>query len=208
MGDFYGVDFTTEYQREGFEFYFIKDGIRYNEENFGKLTGGGVRIVDDAPLYAVETDYSNGGNDNVSEQQDREQPVSNEENAAPNNENTDKSNERSEDNNNNSDSDNGAETTTSISATKDAEESKTTTSTSKTTSTTASTSDSKKKTTSSSEIKPETIETTGALQEITTEKTASETETKKNHIPEFVAAGILAAGVIIFLILQKLTKKK
>ncbi|WP_295095097.1 hypothetical protein, partial [Ruminococcus sp.] len=64
------------------------------------------------------------------------------------------------------------------------------------------------KTTVSSEIRVETVETSVVSQYETTDETASGTEKKKNHIPEFVAAGILVAGVIIFLILQKMTKKK
>ena len=59
-GDFFSVDFVPECMEDGDEFSFKKDGILYTVENFGKLTGGGVRIVDDAPLYAVETDYSSG----------------------------------------------------------------------------------------------------------------------------------------------------
>ena len=209
-GDFFGVDFAPECIEDGDEFSFKKDGILYTEENFGKLIGGGVRIVDDRPLYAVEPDYINGANSNdavfnETSLQGQEQPVTNEEKAASNNQNNDKSSEKIEDSNSESYSESDTTTTTSI--TKDASESKTT-STSKTTSKSVSMSDSKKKTTISSKIQIETVETSVVSQYETTDVTASETEKKKKHIPEFVAAGILVAGVIIFLILQKLTRKE
>ena len=210
IGDFYSLEFAPEFNKDGIGFVFEKDGKSYTEENFGKLTGGGVRIVDDRPLYAVEPDYINGANTNdaVSNEtslQGQEQPVTSEEKAASNNQNNDKSSEKSEDSNSESNSESDTNTTTSI--TKDASESKIT-STSKATSKSVSTSDSKKKTTISSKIQPETVETSVVSQYETTNETASGTEKKKNHIPEFVAAGILIAGVINFLILQKLTKKE
>ena len=211
IGDFYGVDFAPECQKDGNEFCFKKDGKIYHEENFGKLTGGGVKIVEDAPLYRIETDYitepnNEGAASGEPAPQDQEQPQQNEEQAAPN---SDNSSENGAENSSNSDKENAAESTT-ASTTEEPSESKTTTSTSKTTSSTAkaSTSESRKTTTVLTEIQSETAETSEASQEKADKEEVSLTEKKKSHIPEFVAGGILAAGVVIFIILQKMTKKK
>ena len=211
VGDFYGLEFAPEFNYDGKGFCFKKDGIRYTIENFGSLTNGGVRIVEDAPLYRIETDYitepnNEGAASSEPAPQDQEQPQQNEEQAAPN---SDNSSESGAENSSNSDKENAAESTT-ASTTEEASESKTTTSTSKTTSSTAkaSTSKSRKTTTVLTEIQSETAETSEASQEKTDKEEVSLTEKKRSHIPEFVAGGILAAGVVIFIILQKMTKKK
>ena len=214
VGDFYGVEFAPEFMEDEREFSFKKDGVTYSIENFGKLTGGGVRIVEDAPLYRIETDYitepnNEGAVSNEPAPQDQEQPQQNGEQAATNSDNSMGNEADNSSNNNNSDKGNAAESTT-VSATEESSESKTTTSTSKTTSSTTkvSTSESRKTTTVLTEIQSETAETSGVSQDKASEEAVSSEEKKKSHISELVAGGILAAGVIIFIILQKLTKKK
>jgi hypothetical protein len=212
VGDFYGVDFAPECVEDGDEFGFEKDGVFYNEENFGVLQGGGVRITEAEPIhgYYDEPDTPDNNNDQRSdnnEPQNHDSPVANNDNPSNNNDNNDsKSDSNGQKNDNKSDSDKGnnvsktekKEDTTTQKGTK-----VTTTKTKVTTSTTGS----DKKTTVSSETTTETVkETKVDITEKNNEE--SKEEKKKNHIPEFFISGIVIAGVIIFLLIQTISKKK
>ena len=212
VGDFYGVDFVPECVEDGDEFGFEKDGVFYNEENFGDLQGGGVRIIEAEPLHGdydqpVTPENNNDQRSDNNEPQNHDSPVANNDNPSNNNDNNDsKSDANGQNNDNKSDSDKGnnaSKTDKKEAVTTQKGTTVTTTKTKITTSTTGS----DKKTTVSSETTTEKVkETKTDITEKNNEET--EEEKKKNHIPEFFISGIVSAGVIIFLLLQTISKKK
>lgn len=51
IGDFYGVEFLNECIYEEEEIGFYKDGVFYGKENITSYINGGVRIVEERPIY-------------------------------------------------------------------------------------------------------------------------------------------------------------
>ena len=211
IGDFYSLEFAPECVEDGNEFGFKKDGAFYNEENFSVLNGGGVRIVDDRPKYGEIIQPSTPENNNEqrdenNEPQNNEQPAVNENNSANNNDNSDNKNDSNGQNNRNENPDKGNNANkTDKKEDVTTQKGTTLTKTKSTTSTTISGSD--KKTTVLSETTGDKVKETKAnIVEKNNEET--EEEKKNNHIPEFFISGIVSAGVIIFLLIQNISKKK
>ncbi len=212
VGDYFSVDFAPECITQGNEFCFKKDGTWFGIENFGKLTGGGVLIVEDRPLYGtvVENNDPPAYNEPVTENYEQQQniPASADNNTVDNNNNNNNdSNSNNENNNQNVSKSNGESENETTKTTEKKESSETVTLESAAKTTTVSETAKNMKVTSVTD----TIETQTEkeVSDDTKEKTdtSSEKEKKKSYIPAFVTAGIVAAGLIIFLICKKKKNK-
>lgn len=215
IGDFYGVEFVPEYRVNEEEIGFYKDRVFYGQENITEYINGGIRIVEERPIYGYvgeETEATQPeGTEPSTEPPVEQSPATQQTQPSVQPENTQPL--VSEEVNNSSDSESNNETSQTSENTQQQTESTTisfVSTTSEITTVENSTSTPKTTLTDKTETIMSKTEETIKTEEIQ-EKINEESEKIKKSsglLPILVSVGILLAGGVIFAVLQKKSKKQ
>jgi len=207
VGDFYGVEFVPEYRVNEEEIGFYKDRVFYGQENITEYINGGIRIVEEKPLYGYVGGETEAPQPEVTETPAEQPPATQQTQPSVQPENTQPSVSEEVDNSSDSESSNETSQTTEniqqqteITTTESASITSETTTVEKSISTTKTTLTDKTETVI---LKAE--ETTSTQEEI--DEAPEKTKNSSGLLPILVSLGILLSGGVIFAVLQKKNKK-